>query len=472
MENIFKETNEYKIVELLEKAGHQAFFVGGCVRDYLISGQNERFKLEDIDIATSASPEESKKALSEDFSEFNLVGERFGVLMVEDVEIAQFRSEVYYSDNLGKPEVQPTSSIKEDASRRDFTINALYMNLKGEIFDFHSGKQDINSKSLKAVGNAQERFSEDPSRILRMFYLASRFEFSIHPDTLKASQEKKELIKEIPDALIGKIVKKVLSQNKLAQFLFLLNEARLLEVVFPEFQHTLNKKQNPQYHNSEVFEHTLRVIEAIQKDSPMDKVLLMAAWTHDIAKGLEGIRSIDEDGKISDLGHEEAGESLAKQLCLRLQFGSSFAEEVGFLVRWHGVRFYKGFKLRSYLKVGRKLAKNCRDKEQMLSRSKGLIKLMQADASGFEPEFEKEVLENLNSCKENFLNIIQEEKFFVKELFLTGNDVISLWTEKSNIKYTGEVLKQLVSVRSATREIEQKAAERIVREIESKAVVI
>ena len=477
--NIFENTKESKIVELLEKAGHQAFFVGGCVRDYLIhknfvneNDSTSTSKFEDIDIATSASPEESKQALYEEFSEFNLVGERFGVLMVEDVEIAQFRSEMYTSENLGKPEVQPEDSAEQDASRRDFTMNALYMNHKGEIFDFNNGLKDIESKLVRAVGNAEDRFSEDPSRILRMFYLASRFGFSIESETLKAAQSKKGLIKEIPDALVGKIVKKVLSQNKLSQFLFMLNEADLLETVFPEFKHTLNKKQNPQYHNSDVFGHTLRVIEHVQENHPKNKLLLMAAWMHDIAKGLEGIRAIDEEGKISDLGHEEAGAPLAEKLCLRLQFGKTFAEEVKFLVRWHGIRFYKGFKLRSYLKVGRKIAKNCKDKEQMLTRSSHLIELMQADAAGFDPEFEKEVLENLNSCKEKFLNIIQEEKFFVKELFLTGKDVIALWENKSNIKHTGEVLEQLLLARSANKEVEQKAAERIVKEIESKVIAV
>lgn len=123
---------------MLEKSGHEAYFVGGCVRDYFVSEENKAFKFEDIDVTASASPEEAMSALNGEFNSFDLVGSIFGVLMVAGIEIAQFRSETYEEGSKGKPSVKPASSALEDAARRDFTMNSIYMDSKGNMVDFNN----------------------------------------------------------------------------------------------------------------------------------------------------------------------------------------------------------------------------------------------------------------------------------------------------------------------------------------------
>ena len=131
--HIFENTKEFEVATMLEDAGYQAFFVGGCVRDFIISNKKENFIFEDIDIATNASPKEVEETLKGPFKNFDFVGSRFGVLIVDGIEVAQFRSETYNENSKGKPNVIPANSAYEDAIRRDFTMNSLYMNIKGEI---------------------------------------------------------------------------------------------------------------------------------------------------------------------------------------------------------------------------------------------------------------------------------------------------------------------------------------------------
>lgn len=465
-ENIFNKTKECKMIELLEKSGYQAYFVGGCVRDYLISNKNNNFKFEDIDIATNASPEEALAILKPHFSNFNLVGKNFGVLMVEDVEIAQLRGEVYQENSKGKPMVTPVNSIEDDSRRRDFTMNSIYMDVNGKIIDSNDGIKDIDSKLVRSVGQPEERFKEDPSRIMRLFYLASRFNFQIEEGTLQAAVNQKHLIKQTPNALVGKITKKVLSHNVLSKYLEMLHSAELLSTVYPEFAHTLNKPQNPKYHYTDVFGHTIAVIKAAEKAFPGNEEMLMKAWCHDIGKGLEGVREVSSDGHISDIGHELAGAPIAKNLCLRLEFGKDFANEVFFSTKWHGVRLQKGFKLRSYLKIGRKLAEDCSSKPELERKTKSLLSLMGLDAEGFQEDFKKEIKESLN-LGENLLSVIQSEPMFVKELPISGNVVSAMWTKKENIKQTGFALNQLLKERPRSEEEAILMAQRIVNKIES-----
>lgn len=469
--HIFEYTPEMRVVQLLEKAGHEAYFVGGCVRDYFVSDKNENFKFEDIDVTTSASPEEAMDALKNEFNNFDLVGSRFGVLMVAGIEIAQFRSETYKEGSKGKPSIQPVGSASEDAARRDFTMNSIYMDSKGNVVDFNGGLEDIENKVVKAIGNPDERFNEDPSRILRLFYLAARFGFSIDSETLKSAKRNRELIKEIPDALVGKITKKVISYNSLSSYLVMLKKSGIFQIVYPEFAHTLNKPQNPKYHDSDVFDHTIRVIKAAEEKFPSYELMTMKAWCHDIAKGLDSVRAINEKGAVCDLGHEEVGASLAKEFCLRLQFGKAYAQEVEFTVRWHGVRFYEGFKLRSYLKIGRKLAKDCSSKAEMEERVKQLIEFIYLDAEGFNDDLKSEVTKGLNACKDKFIEVVESEPFFISELPISGGAVSSMWSNPKFKIYTKKALEELVIIRPKTEDEALKFADSIVKRMEKEIAI-
>lgn len=463
--HIFENTVEMKIVQLLEKAGYETYFVGGCIRDFIISGENKEFAYEDIDVTTNASPEQAIEALKGEFDNFDLVGAKFGVLMVAGVEIAQFRSETYEEGSKGKPVVQPAGTAYDDAVRRDFTMNSMYMNSKGEIIDFNNGKEDIENKVVRAIGDPDERFNEDPSRILRLFYLAARFGFEIEEGTLKSAFKNRELIKEIPDALIGKITKKVISYNVLSTYLVMLQKADIFTTVYPEFAHTLNKPQNPKYHDSDVFNHTIRVIQAAEQNHPKNFLMIMKAWCHDIAKGMEVVRGVNDEGFPNDLNHEEIGAPIAAEFCKRLQFGKNVAAEVEFAVKWHGVRFVPGYKIRSYKKIARKLAKDCLTKEILIQRVKELVELMYLDAEGFAEPLRIEIIENLNECKETFFNAVEEGMYFVSELPINGSQIVAMWPSKEYMSKTKEVLEQLVVIHPENEAEALKFAEKMVGKI-------
>jgi len=180
------------IIETLETAGYEAFFVGGCVRDLLIDRE-----IKDIDIATSAPPE----AVSQLFDKVIPVGIAHGTVIVRldgiSYEITTFRSEEGYSDRRRPDHVQFIQQIDEDLKRRDFTINALAMTKEGEIIDLFEGKKDLTNRLIRTVGNAYDRFMEDPLRMIRAVRFSSQLGFAIEDNTLYYMKDLKEEIETI-----------------------------------------------------------------------------------------------------------------------------------------------------------------------------------------------------------------------------------------------------------------------------------
>lgn len=169
------------IIEKIEEAGHQAFFVGGCVRDFLL-----KRPIGDVDITTSAKPFEVQAI----FDEVIPVGIQHGTVIIRhrgiSYEVTTFRLEGEYSDQRHPDSVQFIDKIDEDLARRDFTINALAMDKHGHIIDLFQGREDIEKALIRAVGNGHDRFQEDPLRILRAIRFSSQLGFQIEENTLKA----------------------------------------------------------------------------------------------------------------------------------------------------------------------------------------------------------------------------------------------------------------------------------------------
>jgi tRNA nucleotidyltransferase (CCA-adding enzyme) len=180
------------ILEKLEKNSYSAYFVGGCVRDYLLERE-----LGDIDIATSASPEEVKQL----FAKVIPVGIDHGTVIVrhdhESYEVTTFRIDGAYSDQRHPDSVEFIDRIDADLKRRDFTINALAMDKNGEIVDLFNGQNDLKNKMIRTVGEAADRFNEDPLRIIRALRFASILGFKIHNDTLQAMKKVNHLIQNL-----------------------------------------------------------------------------------------------------------------------------------------------------------------------------------------------------------------------------------------------------------------------------------
>ena len=192
MTNIFDSNASYEVIRRLEKAGHEAVFVGGAVRDYLL-----KKTAKDIDIATSAEPDEVKAVFANTID----VGIAHGTVLViienEAIEVTTFRTEGTYTDHRRPDNVHFVKTLREDLLRRDFTINALAMTKSGQIIDLFGGEKDLNDRVIRAVGNPAERFHEDALRMLRAVRFSSVLDFDIEPGTLQAIHDNAHQIKHV-----------------------------------------------------------------------------------------------------------------------------------------------------------------------------------------------------------------------------------------------------------------------------------
>lgn len=449
---LFAGTKERLFVQTLVEAGYtDTYFVGGCVRDHLLtikSGVSHLFK--DIDIATSASPEEIKKALQGVGTTFNFVGNNYGVLIVDGVEIAQFRNEVYLDNGDGKPVIEPSRSLIEDARRRDFTVNAMYMNLRGRIIDPFGGKEDLAKGIIRAIENPETRFKEDASRILRMFYLAARFNFTIEETTLNTAIRQRELLQVVPMELKGKILGKVLDCNCLSRYLAMVKKSGLLPELFPVLAHTPDLKQNPKYHTYDVFDHTNLVIAEAEVAFPCNRTMALAALLHDNAKGLKGVRGKNGEGEPNDLEHEAAGVKPAAEMLLRLQFGKALTKDVVFLVKHHGLRLPANAKKRSIVKALRKLAQDSHTKEDLARNVQNLFDFMLLDAKAFEPKFSEGIISELTLLKPRFLEVLESQLFYISELPINGKDLMNIGFPQNKVIQV--VLNELLMLNVKDRE--------------------
>lgn len=433
-------SSEVAIITRLEEAGFEVYMVGGCVRDELLG-----IPVNDIDITTSATPDEIALLFAEESIDF--IGKQFGVMMVNGVEVATFRKETY--EVVGKPTVNLQASFQEDVLRRDFTINAMGKKLSGSIIDYVGGQEDIKKKQIKAVGEPLERFLEDPSRIVRGVYLASALGFSIEENTKRVMTENGFLLKQVPVELIGKIVKKVIDRNCLSSFTQSMKDLNLLSYVFPYLIHTVDLPQNPKYHDSCVFDHIIRVIKSAESRFPRNKVMLLTALFHDVAKGMPGVRGVNKVGQINDLNHEEMGVPITKEALQQLQFGKDVVEPVLFLTEWHGIRLPEKPNRRTVTRTIRKFIPHFSDKESLMDGIELLFDFMLCDMDGFGPEL-KNQLDSLNEkWRMAFSKVLADTMFYRAELPVDGRLIQSYGFSGKDI---GAVFDKLLMLKLQERE--------------------
>ena len=210
------------ILEKFNEAGYEAYFVGGCVRDYLL---NDDFS--DIDITTNALPDEVKKIFRKSID----TGIQHGTVTIlingDSFEVTTFRTEDDYIDHRTPEKVEFVSDLKEDLDRRDFTINAMALDSKGKLYDYHCGEKDLRNKIIKTVNNPNERFFEDALRMLRAFRFSSKLGFEIEENTLKAIKNNAELIKFVSIERIVNEFRKLLTGKGNKRSLELLLDSKL-----------------------------------------------------------------------------------------------------------------------------------------------------------------------------------------------------------------------------------------------------
>ena len=322
------------LVTRLQSAGFGAFWVGGCVRDFLLGRQPQ-----DFDIATDARPEQVETL----FPKTIPVGRKFGVVIVVEAglqfQVATFRAEAEYRDGR-RPEKVVFANAEADALRRDFTVNGLFYDpLTGTLHDWVGGKADLDARIIRTIGSPEERFGEDHLRMLRAVRFAARLDFSIEPRTFAAIQALAPKIQQISAERVREELVKLFAPpaadlvGSPARGLVLLRDSGLLDAILPELAATARCEQSPDFHpEGSVFNHIRLMLEKMPSDA--GALLPWAVLLHDIAKPVTAERDA-ATGSIHFYGHEKVGAEMAGEILQRLRFPRKPAEEIVACVLHH-----------------------------------------------------------------------------------------------------------------------------------------
>lgn len=398
------------IVEVLQGAGFEAYWVGGCVRDMLLG-----YDPEDFDIATNASPLEMEKL----FEKTKNIGKHFGVLLIEEgghhFEVATFRSDGGYSDGR-RPDAVMFTSAEEDAKRRDFTINAVFYDpIKGEIYDPVDGQKDLKRGLLRIVGNADERLQEDFLRILRAVRFKNRFDLEYHAETSAALKKHSSLVIEISGERIQEELNKIIAHKSSQQAFLDMEEFGILQVILPELAELRNTEQSPDYHSEgDVLVHSLLSLHNLNPNA--NRELRWATLLHDLGKA----KTIAHDpDHISFHDHTDVGAQLARKICKRFKFSKKATDKICWLVREHHV-FDKWDDMRLVRKLEHMDHLHFPD----------LLELHRADVKGCIPLKEgiKRKDEEHIQRIENDLNYARQERILpsLQREFLSGVDIAQI----------------------------------------------
>jgi poly(A) polymerase/tRNA nucleotidyltransferase (CCA-adding enzyme) len=319
-------------VAILHHAGFEAYLVGGCARDLLINRAPK-----DWDITTNARPEKIQELFPDSFYE-----NKFGTVSVitrsEDptlraIEITPYRIEGKYSDKRHPDEVTFADKLEDDLSRRDFTMNAIALDIREEPFatiDPFGGAGDIEKKLIRAVGDAKKRFEEDALRIMRAVRFAAELRFIIEPTTAAALTTCADLLSEIAIERIRDEFIKIIMTAKPSDGLNLIREFGILKKFMPELEEGWGCGQN-KHHIYTVWEHNLRACDYAAEERWSFDVRLSALF-HDIGKP----RSKHGDGPDSTFyNHEVIGAKMAHTILSRMRFSTEVVDKVEKMVRFH-----------------------------------------------------------------------------------------------------------------------------------------
>jgi len=373
------------IIQRLLSGGYEAYLVGGSVRD-MIMGRAPH----DHDIITSASPAQVKKF----FDKVIPVGEKHGTVSVVENKVSF--------------EVTSFNSLEQDLSRRDFTMNSLAMDINGKVYDYFGGEADIKNKVIRAVGKPEQRFREDPLRLMRAVRFAIDLDFSLHFGTKAGIIENCHLIEDTAAERVRDELCKILLSGGPGRGIRLLQECGLLRHIIPELDKCVGFKQRSRYHDKDVFEHTLAVLD----NTPGTLNVRLAALLHDVAK--PATFSLDEKNEGHFFNHNIVGEQMARVILNRLKFSNDTVAAVTSLVKEHTGRYARisasGIK-RLIRRVG---AENLDD----------LFALQLADIKGSAAPFNTGAVDRM---REEAASILASKgPLGVKDLAISGRDLIDM----------------------------------------------
>ncbi len=415
--NLLKRVPGYvlNVLDALEQNNHKSYLVGGAVRDLLLCKQPK-----DYDITTSALPEQVKSI----FSHVVLTGEKHGTVTIVtgggDVEVTTMRKDGVYKDNRHPESVKFTDNIVKDLSRRDFTINAMAYNNK--LIDPFGGAKALRAGEIIAVNNPDERFQEDALRMIRAIRFASQLCFIINAETFDAIKRNKDLICNISAERIRDELCKIIISDCPSMGIKLLHTSGLLEIILPEISNMVGFDQCNPYHNKNVFDHTLLVME----NTSNDLISRLAALLHDVGK--PKTFSLDEDEVGHFYKHHMVGADMTKDILHRLRFDTKTIDTVCLLVKEHMIREVPNVKRF----INRVSVENL-DK---------LFELQIADIRACAPPHD--ISHILNTQKEVEKILTEKQPLTVKDLKIDGYDLIAMGMQPG--KQMGKMLNDLLEL--------------------------
>lgn len=406
-----------KALRLLLQAGFEAFVVGGCVRDSLLGSSPA-----DWDITTSALPEETEKV----FEGFRIIetGIKHGTVTVlidkMPLEITTYRVDGAYSDNRHPDSVSFTRNLKDDLSRRDFTVNALAYNPETGIVDCFGGQDDLNNRTIRCVGNADERFNEDALRILRAIRFSSVLGFKIENKTSESVFKNKLLLNNIAAERIRVELVKLLNGKDVKRVL--LDYRDIIAVFIPELIPTFDFPQNTPYHCFDVYTHTAYTVEAAPEE------FRVAMLLHDIAK--PECKTTDENGIDHFKGHPKESSLKAFEILRRLRFDNATIDKTVKFIAVHDEMLPRS--QYEALKLLKRIGED------------GYVYLITAKYADNQGKADKHSGEELLENMKVYLQEIKENNlcYSVKQLDISGNDLIKAGIPAG--KQLGQTLDMLV----------------------------
>jgi tRNA nucleotidyltransferase (CCA-adding enzyme) len=408
-----------KIINILESNGHEAYAVGGCVRDCIL-GKNPH----DWDITTSALPEQVKALFDKTFD----TGIEHGTVTVllggVGYEVTTYRVDGKYEDGRHPKEVTFTASLEEDLKRRDFTINAMAYNENRGLVDLFGGVDDLKEGVIKAVGNPTERFTEDALRMLRALRFSAQLGFEIELDTYQAICQLAPTLDRISAERIQVEMVKLVTSDHPGRLREVYNTG-LSKVFFPELDAMMECDQVNKHHMYTVGEHTIKAMEL----APAEKVLRLSMMLHDVAKPV--CKTTDENGQNHFKMHPVEGEKMARTILRRLKFDNDTTDKVCNMVRNHDDR--PEINPRNIRRLIIRVGKDNFD---------DLLAVKRADCLAQSMYHREEKLAYIDEMEQAYRKILADEDCLaIKDLKISGKDLLEMGVPQG--QKIGEILKAI-----------------------------
>lgn len=410
----------HRIITTLQEHGYEAYAVGGCVRDSILGRTPE-----DWDITTSATPLETKALFERTFDTGIEHGTITVLLEKEGFEVTTYRIDGEYEDSRHPKEVKFTRCLSEDLLRRDFTINAMAYNEEDGLVDIFGGLKDLEEKTIRCVGNAMERFSEDALRILRAIRFSAQLGFEIEEDTQNAIRQLAPNLEHISAERIQVEMIKLLISPHPEQIL-LAYELGITKIILPEFDAMMVTEQETPHHCYNVGEHTIHALQSIAPE----KVLRLTMLFHDMGKPAK--KTMDENGVAHFKGHAPVSEEMTRNIMHRMKFDNDTFRKVTKLVFYHDYRMPAEAKnvRRAMNKIGEELFPY-------------YIQVRRADAMGQSDYQKEEKFANLDGIEKLYHEIVEKRQCVsLKDLAVRGGDLIAAGVNPG--PQIGEILDKLL----------------------------